>query len=83
MFIGEYSVHPYLRFHDHVPLGPEFIRELNINTHQFGLLLSSYTFAAAAAGILATYYVDRFERRQLLVCMPFSSFYLTHYASTC
>ena len=52
-----------------MPLGPEFIRELNINTHQFGLLLSSYTFAAAAAGILATYYVDRFERRQLLLSL--------------
>ena len=52
-----------------MPLGPEFIRELNINTHQFGLLLSSYTFAAAAAGILATYYLDRFERRQLLLSL--------------
>jgi predicted MFS family arabinose efflux permease len=52
-----------------MPLGPEFIRELNINTHQFGLLLSSYTFAAAAAGILATYYVDRFKRRQLLLSL--------------
>ena len=50
-----------------MPLGPEFIRVLNINTHQFGLLLSSYTFAAAAAGIFATYYVDRFERRKLLL----------------
>ncbi len=48
-----------------MPLGTEFIRALNINTHQFGLLLSSYTFAAA--GMLATYYVDRFERRQLLL----------------
>ena len=52
-----------------MPLGPEFIRVLNINTHQFGLLLSSYTFAAAAAGILATYYVDRFERRNLLLSL--------------
>ena len=50
-----------------MPLGPEFIRVLNINTHQFGLLLSSYTFAAALAGIFATYYVDRFERRKLLL----------------
>lgn len=50
-----------------MPLGPEFIRVLNINTHQFGLLLSSYTFAAAVAGIFATYYIDRFERRQLLL----------------
>ena len=52
-----------------MPLGPEFIKELNINTHQFGLLLSSYTFAAAIAGICATYYVDRFERRQLLLSL--------------
>lgn len=52
-----------------MPLGPEFIRVLNINTHQFGLLLSSYTFAAAAAGIFATYYIDRFERRKLLLSL--------------
>lgn len=52
-----------------MPLGPEFIRVFNINTHQFGLLLSSYTFAAAAAGIFATYYIDRFERRQLLLSL--------------
>jgi len=52
-----------------MPLGPEFIRVLNINTHQFGLLLSSYTFAAAAAGVFATYYIDRFERRQLLLSL--------------
>lgn len=52
-----------------MPLGPEFIRELNINTHEFGLLLSSYTFAAAIAGIFATYFVDRFERRILLLSL--------------
>jgi predicted MFS family arabinose efflux permease len=52
-----------------MPLGPEFISELNITTHQFGLLLSSYTFAAAIAGIFATYYVDRFERRKLLLSL--------------
>lgn len=52
-----------------MPLGPEFIRVLNINTHQFGLLLSSYTFAAAIAGVFATYFVDRFERRNLLLSL--------------
>ncbi len=52
-----------------MPLGPEFIRELNINTHEFGLLLSSYTFAAAIAGVFATYFVDRFERRVLLLSL--------------
>ena len=52
-----------------MPLGPEFIRELNINTHEFGLLLSSYTFAAAIAGVFATYFIDRFERRVLLLSL--------------
>ncbi len=52
-----------------MPLGSEFIRELNINTHEFGLLLSSYTFAAAIAGVFATYFVDRFERRALLLSL--------------
>ncbi|WP_243391980.1 MFS transporter [Polynucleobacter meluiroseus] len=52
-----------------MPLGPEFIRALDINTHQFGLLLSSYTFAAAISGVCATYYIDRFERRQLLLSL--------------
>ncbi|MBU3606458.1 MFS transporter [Polynucleobacter sp. MWH-Creno-3A4] len=50
-----------------MPLGPQFIKALPINTHQFGLLLSSYTFAAAIAGVFATYYIDRFERRGLLL----------------
>ena len=44
-----------------MPLGPEFIRELNINTHEFGLLLSSYTFAAAIAGVFATYLAEQFS----------------------
>lgn len=52
-----------------MPLGPEFIKVFSINTHQFGLLLSSYTFAAAIAGIFATYYIDRFERRQILLIL--------------
>jgi predicted MFS family arabinose efflux permease len=52
-----------------MPLGPEFIKVFSINTHQFGLLLSSYTFAAAVAGIFATYYIDRFERRKILLAL--------------
>jgi predicted MFS family arabinose efflux permease len=50
-----------------MPLGPEFIRVLHINTHQFGLLLSSYTFTAALSGVCATFYIDRFERKKLLI----------------
>jgi len=52
-----------------MPLGPQFISAFQINTHQFGLLISSYTFAAAIAGVFATYYIDRFERRKLLLTL--------------
>lgn len=50
-----------------MPLGPMFLRELHIDTRAFGLLVSAYTFAAAAAGLLAATVIDRFERRKLLL----------------
>lgn len=52
-----------------MPLGPQLIRVLHIDTHQFGLLLSSYTFTAAASGLLAATYIDRFDRRKLLLTL--------------
>ncbi|HJV50236.1 MAG TPA: MFS transporter [Noviherbaspirillum sp.] len=52
-----------------MPLGPQLIRVLHIDTRQFGLLLSSYTFAAAASGLLAATYVDRFDRRRLMLTL--------------
>ena len=52
-----------------MPLGPQLIRVLHIDTHEFGLLLSSYTFTAAASGLLAATYVDRFDRRKLVLSL--------------
>ncbi|ABR90034.1 transporter of the MFS superfamily [Janthinobacterium sp. Marseille] len=52
-----------------MPLGPQLIRVLHIDTHQFGLLLSSYTFTAAASSLLAATYIDRFDRRKLMLVL--------------
>ncbi len=52
-----------------MPLGPQLIRLLHLTTHEFGLLLSSYTFAAAASGLLAAAYIDRFDRRKLMLAL--------------
>lgn len=52
-----------------MPLGPILIGALAIDTHRFGLLVSSYTFSAAASGVLAATFVDRFERKRLLLLM--------------
>ncbi|MFC7298548.1 MFS transporter [Herminiimonas aquatilis] len=52
-----------------MPLGPQLIRVLHIDTHQFGLLLSSYTLTAAASSLLAATYIDRFDRRKLMLTL--------------
>ncbi|HTU27091.1 MAG TPA: MFS transporter, partial [Pirellulales bacterium] len=46
-----------------MPLGPQLMRALEIEPDQFGLIVSSYTFAAGAVGILTAAVVDRFARR--------------------
>ncbi len=46
-----------------MPLGPQLMRTLAITPAQFGLVVSSYTFAAGVAGLVASAIVDRFSRR--------------------
>ncbi|MDR3635041.1 MAG: MFS transporter [Isosphaeraceae bacterium] len=46
-----------------MPLGPQLMRTLSINPARFGMLVSSYTFAACVAGLLASPVVDRFGRK--------------------
>lgn len=52
-----------------MPLGPILMRALSVGTHEFGLLVSAYTFTAAFTGILAAVFVDRFERKRMLLTM--------------
>ena len=52
-----------------MPLGPMLMSTFGIGTHEFGLLVASYSFSAAASGLLAATFVDRFERRRLLLSM--------------
>ncbi|OMG52619.1 MFS transporter [Azonexus hydrophilus] len=50
-----------------MPLGPILMTAFGIDTHEFGLLVASYSFSAAASGVLAATFVDRFERKRLLL----------------
>ncbi|MDD4928928.1 MAG: MFS transporter [Gallionella sp.] len=50
-----------------MPLGPILIKEFGISTHEFGFLVASYSFSAALAGLLAATFVDKFERKRLLL----------------
>ncbi len=50
-----------------MPLGPILMAALAIDTHEFGLLVASYSFSAAVSGVLAATFIDRCERKRLLL----------------
>ena len=50
-----------------MPLGPVLMRAFGIGTHEFGLLVASYSFSAAVSGILAATFIDLFERKRVLL----------------
>ena len=52
-----------------MPLGPQFTQLFNISDAKFGLLVSAYTFSAGASGLLASFYVDLFTRKKLLLTL--------------
>ncbi|MEJ7138492.1 MFS transporter [Amphibiibacter pelophylacis] len=52
-----------------MPLGPQFIHLFGISSAQFGVLVSAYTFAAGASGLLAATYIDRLDRKTLLLVL--------------
>ncbi len=50
-----------------MPLGPQLTRVLGTGPSEFGLLVSAYTFGAAASGFLAAFHIDRFDRKAALL----------------
>jgi len=52
-----------------MPLGPQLMRTLEIGPAEFGLIVSSYTFAAGVAGLVASSIVDRFARRTTFIAL--------------
>ena len=49
-----------------MPLGPDFARALGIPASNLGIIGGSYTAAAAVAGLAASLFLDRFDRRSAL-----------------
>jgi predicted MFS family arabinose efflux permease len=50
-----------------MPLGPQLIRELNIDPKLFSYIISSYTFSAAIAGFIGSFYIDKLDRKKMLL----------------
>jgi len=49
------------------PLGAMIMPALRVSPSQFGLLVSAYAFSAGSAGLLASGFTDRFDRKKLLL----------------
>src|SRR6187399_778346 len=49
-----------------MPLGPDFAAALGIPISSLGIIGGSYTAAAAVAGIVGSFFLDRFDRRSAL-----------------
>src|SRR5262249_59780334 len=53
-----------------LPLGPDFARALAIPASHIGFIGGAYSAAAGVAGVTASFFLDRFDRRRALaVCM--------------
>jgi len=52
-----------------MPLGPHLMHIFALDPQHFGFLVSSYTFAAAASGFVAVFWVDHVSRKHALLWM--------------
>src|ERR1041384_1288825 len=50
-----------------MPLGPQLMRELNIGPGHFSALVAAYTISSGLVGLLAAPFIDRFDRRKVLL----------------
>lgn len=50
-----------------IPLQPTLMTLWKINAKQFGIVMAAYTLAAAVSSLIATYFIDRHDRRPMLL----------------
>lgn len=51
-----------------MPLGPDFAQALAIPKAHLGYIGGSYTAAAAVAGVVGSFFLDKFDRKRALLC---------------
>ncbi|MEZ4687916.1 MAG: MFS transporter [Bacteroidia bacterium] len=50
-----------------IPLQPTLMTLWKINAKQFGIVMAAYTLAAAVSSLIATYFIDRHDRRPVML----------------
>ena len=62
-----------------MPLGPQLMRVLSISASQFSLLIAAYTMTAGVIGFLTAPFIDRYDRRVVLL-VAYAGFIFGTYA---
>src|SRR5438309_8357820 len=52
-----------------MPLGPQYMREMDLTPQQFGFMVSAYAFSACISGLLAASFIDRFDRKTAVLVL--------------
>src|SRR5712675_16163 len=50
-----------------MPLGPQLMRDLHIGPGHFSALVAAYTISSGVFGLMTAPFIDRFDRRKLLL----------------
>ncbi|MDN7182992.1 MFS transporter [Caballeronia sp. SEWSISQ10-4 2] len=65
-----------------MPLGPQIMRSFQISPAAFATVVSVYSWCAGLSGLFAATYIDRFDRRRLLLAV-YALFALSNLACAC
>ena len=66
---GGRAVHAPAGLHGDHAAGPRAMRVFDLSAAGFGALVSAYTLASAAMGLLGVFWLDRFERKRTLLAL--------------
>lgn len=50
-----------------MPLAPQFHDQWNLTAHEFGLMVSTYAYAAAFSGLMSSWFIDKVDRKSALL----------------
>ena len=65
-----------------MPLGPQIMRSFQISPAGFATAVSAYSWCSGLSGLLAATYIDRFDRRRLML-MVYALFALSNLVCAC
>ncbi|RRA99251.1 MFS transporter [Larkinella rosea] len=50
-----------------MPMGPQLMRYFQLNPQEFSFIVSAYSLSAGISGFLAAFFVDRFDRKKVVL----------------